>query len=154
MTRVISLWLLALCTAIPAFAGDSIDVSEAWVRLPPPVSDSAAGYLQLNNTSDKEVTIVGITSSAAAHSVMHDMEMKDDMMRMFPLPTLVIPAGGSISFEPGGKHIMLMGLTKPLQTGDMVALVLQFSDSSTQEIHATVRDMRSHHNEEEHQHGH
>lgn len=52
----------------------------------------------------------------------------------------VIPADGSMTLEPGGNHIMLMDLTAPLAAGEEVTFTLTFSDESTYEFTAPVKD--------------
>ena len=89
------MWMLML--AISLFAVDAhaagLDVHHAWVRLPPPVSDTAAVYVQLHNPAAQDVRIVGVSADVAASAMMHSMAGG----AMKALPALTVPAGG-----PGG----------------------------------------------------
>lgn len=49
---------------------------------------------------------------------------------MKPLARVAVPAGGSVTFAPGGYHLMLIGLTKPVKTGDAVPATLTFASGA------------------------
>ncbi len=135
--------LISLLLLVPMQAMAEIMVEEAWVRLPPPVADTAAAYMTIKNSGDKDVEITGIKTSAATHPEFHSMEMKDGMMHMQKMEEVIIPAHGGIRFSPGGNHLMLTGLTGSLKTGAHVMLTLQTSDGASIMVHAEVRDVRS-----------
>jgi hypothetical protein len=46
---------------------------------------------------------------------------------MAPLPALVVPAHSSVTFAPGGDHLMLEGLTQRLTIGQTVVIDLHFA---------------------------
>jgi len=73
------------------------------------------------------------------------MIMKGDMMTMRPMPSLSIPANGTVDFKPGGYHAMLDDLRKPLVKGEKVSVTLTFQGmdgkKTSTEIHAEVRDL-------------
>jgi hypothetical protein len=60
-------------------------------------------------------------------------------MRMAPIDAVDVPAGGSAMLEPGGKHVMLIGLQKELATGDTFELTLNFEKSGSQTIQVEVQ---------------
>lgn len=65
----------------------------------------------------------------------------DEGMSMSPIEGgIVIPAGGSLTLEPGSFHIMLMGVTAPIAAGDGVDITLTFSDNSTIGFQATAKE--------------
>lgn len=130
-----------LLLAVPAWA--EVTVEDAWVRMPPPVADTAAGYLVLRNSGDHDATIVSVECDAAAEPEFHSMEHHDGMVHMQKMDTVVIPAGGSISFVPGGNHLMLKGLKRELRAGDHIMLKIGISGGESVAVHAEVRDMRS-----------
>jgi copper(I)-binding protein len=61
------------------------------------------------------------------------------MMTMMPTKAIAVPAKGSVELRPGGLHVMLFGLKKPLQPGDQVNVVLKLSDGASVPVVATVR---------------
>ena len=61
-------------------------------------------------------------------------------MRMRPLPAgLTVPPGGAAALAPGGRHVMLIGLRRPLGAGTIVPLTLHFAGGLTVDMEAPVR---------------
>jgi copper(I)-binding protein len=133
---------VALLLWVPTLASAEITVEGAWVRMPPPVADTAAGYLIVSNSGDSDVNIVSVESDAAAKPEFHSMSMHDGMMHMKKMEKVVVPADGKLEFSPGGDHLMLKDLKRKLNAGDHVMLKLNTSDGHSVEVHAEVRDMR------------
>ena len=144
--------LLPLWLAAPAWA--EVTVENAWVRMPPPVVDTAAGYLELKNSGGQEVSVVGIECDAAATPEFHSMQMHDGMVHMQRMEKVSIPAGGSVRFEPGGDHLMLKELTRELKAGDRVTIRIDLSNGESVSVVAEVLDMRAKPQGEEHGGGH
>ena len=58
---------------------------------------------------------------------LHESINDNGVMKMEPHPEgFEIPAGGTLELKPGGKHVMLLGLVKPLAVGDTIELTLNF----------------------------
>jgi copper(I)-binding protein len=148
MKRLMMLTALLLFTPIAAFAETVIE--EAWVRLPPPVADTAAAYMTIRNHGDKDIEITGIKTAAAKSPEFHSMEMHDGMMHMMKMEKVIVPAHGGISFNPGGNHLMLIGLTDKLKTGEHIMMTLETSEGESIMVHAEVRDMRGNTKKDEH----
>jgi len=148
MRRLFMLFGLLLLMPVQAMA--EITVEDAWVRLPPPVADTAAGYMTIRNHSDRDIEITGIKTDIAEHPEFHSMEMDDGMMHMQKMEKVVVPARSGISFDPGGNHLMLVGLTRALEAGEHLMITLETSNGKSIMVHAEVRDMRSGHAEMKH----
>lgn len=89
-------------------------------------SDMTAIFGTLNNHSDKDVEIAGFeTSIKADMTQLH--ETVDGQMREMDGP-LVVPAGGQAVLEPGGNHLMLMGVKEPVSAGETVKVSLKLMD--------------------------
>ena len=141
MKRFILLGAALLLMPLQAMASGII-VEDAWVRLPPPVADTAAGYMTIRNNGDKDIEITGVETAVAENPEFHAMEMHGDMMNMKKLEPVIIPAHGGINFTPSGNHLMLIGLTEPLEAGQHIMITLQTSEGESIMVHAEVRDMR------------
>ena len=122
----------------PEHTGDPIVVRDAWIREPPPRSP-AAGYLVIENRGGEPVTLVALTTEAAEQTEIHIMEHKDDRMTMRQVGELQVPAGEEVALKPGGAHLMLMELRRPLRDGDEVELLLRFGNGTEKRIQALVR---------------
>ncbi len=100
----------------------SLMVMNSWVRLTPPVAKNSAAYFVFHNTSDKDITVVGVSSKIAKMTMMHDVVMEKNMAKMVHLDKVKVPAGGQVEFAPGGKHLMFVGLTEKLDAAKDVTV--------------------------------
>lgn len=121
-------------------AADAVVVEDAWVKAAD--SGMSAAFGVVRNTGDHDVTVEGATSSAATGIELH--ETVDDgtgaMVMQEKEGGFTVPAGGELILEPGGNHLMLMGLTAPVEAGDEVDLTLTFDDGSTLAVTAPAKD--------------
>ena len=103
-----------------------LKAEQAWAR--PTVAGQQAGgaYVTLHNGGATVDRLLGGSTPAAERVEVHEMRMDGSVMRMRELPALELPAGKSTKLEPGGLHLMLMGLKAPLKVGDKVPLKLRF----------------------------
>lgn len=144
MTRplILAAALLTLAACSPGDAGGSgeaatVRVAGAICR-PTPVGRQMTGcYLTLTAaTADR---LVSVNSPDANMVQIHESRIESGMMMMGELREgLPLPAGETVALEPGGNHLMLMGVKEPLVAGDTVALTLTFESSPPVEVTATV----------------
>lgn len=106
----------------------SLTVDRLWARATPPGSMMGAVYLDISNPTREGVDLVGVTSPVAKRAEVHESVVMDGMMKMQKRESLPIGAGNRVKFEPGGLHIMLMGLAGPLNAGEEFELTLHFSN--------------------------
>jgi len=94
-----------------------------------------AFYFTVTNNGDEADRLVGIESDAAEVVEIHSVEMDNGVMKMSPeLDGVEIPAGESLAFEPGGYHVMLIGLTQSLLNGEEFTATLHFEHAGAVEI--------------------
>ncbi|MBT5560221.1 MAG: copper chaperone PCu(A)C [Proteobacteria bacterium] len=96
--------LLIACTSS---AQQNINVSEAWVRVPPPGMQMLAGYGVFTNLSPNTVELVEAQSKSFESIGFHKSEVIDGISSMHKLDSVVLQPGESAVFEPGGKHLMI-----------------------------------------------
>ena len=128
---------------MPAFpAGAQVTVDEPWVRATVPGQPVAGGYLTIR--SAESAALVGVRTPVAQRAEIHEMKMDGGVMKMRPVARIELPAGEAVALKPGGYHLMLMSLARPLQPGETVpmTLVIEGPDKTRQEIkvQAEVRD--------------
>ncbi len=121
-------------------AGDAVTIEDAWIKATD--DDMSAAFGSVRNTGDADLTVVSATTDAARTVELHEtVENEAGEMVMREIEGgFTIPAGDALPLEPGGDHIMLMGLTGPLAAGDEVTVTLTFSDDSTFAFTAPVKD--------------
>jgi hypothetical protein len=122
--------------------GDT-EVEDAWIRLPAVQGRPGAAYFHIRTGKDAE-TLLAVATPAAIRSEMHETtrvlggKTGAGAMTMTPLPSLTVPAASSLTFAPGGKHVMLYDVSPALKAGDTAKLALKFADGDTWEGEATV----------------
>lgn len=137
--------VLAACssgaaTSAPAPATGTLTVEGAWARPSTGADRAGAAYLVIRNASAVDDALVGASSPAATTVEIHETTADDSgMMAMHPVERIPIPAGGSVELKPGGFHIMLIGLTTPLEVGSKIDLTLKFASSAPVTVQAEVR---------------
>jgi len=139
--RAMRLVLIAAAAAsLPAWA--QVQVKSAWVRGTVGAQTTTSAYMEIS--SAQAATLVGAESAAAGMAEVHEMRMDKNVMSMRATPRLELPAGKTVDLKPGGYHVMLMDLKKPLNKGDSVPLKLRIENKdktvSTVEVTAEVRD--------------
>ncbi len=127
----------------PALAGPTLEVEDPYARAVPPGQTNSAVFMRLVNGGDAPRALVGGKSEAAEVVELHTHTMADGMMKMRRVERIEVPAKGSETLEPGGLHIMLIGLKRDLVPGGTVALTLDLDDGSTLAVQAQVREVQA-----------
>ncbi|MGP5257376.1 copper chaperone PCu(A)C [Arthrobacter sp. MYb211] len=137
---------LAGCAATPAAnsnpapAGASVTMKDPWVKA---IDEGmSAGFGTIENTGDQDITVTSVTSPASSDLELHETVANESGAMVMREKTggFTIPAHGELHLEPGGSHIMLMDLAEPLKPGSVVNMSLEFSDDTSFEITAPVKD--------------
>lgn len=114
----------------------SVTVTEAWARTS--VSANGVAYATIRNDGAATDELVGASTPLADHADLHITKEEGGIMKMRSVKSIAIPARGTVTLAPGGFHIMLMGLRKPLREGERIPLVLTFRKAGTIDVEATV----------------
>ena len=113
-----------------------VTISEAWVRTTVPGQSVGAAYMTLKSPQDS--ALVYIASPAAGKVEIHSMSMTNNVMKMRKLEELPLKAGKVEKLAPGGFHLMLFDLKKPLKAGDRADFTLCFKDKAGNIMHQVV----------------
>ncbi|WP_237212848.1 copper chaperone PCu(A)C [Falsiroseomonas oryziterrae] len=112
-------------------------VSGAWTRAAG-AGATGVGYMTLRNTGTSPDRLVSARTPAARSVELHTHVREGDVMRMRPVSAIDLPAGQEVRLQPGGLHLMLIGLTAPLRQGDRVAVTLVFERAGETEVQLAV----------------
>lgn len=107
-------------------AAAEVKVESAWVRPTAPGQKVAGAFMKL--TADSDMALVKGASPAARSVELHFMRMDGGMMEMRELKKIELPKDTTVSLEPGGLHIMLIGLKTRIKPGDKIPLSLTVKD--------------------------
>lgn len=128
MKRLIKLACISALAFSSLSAYAEVSVSDAWARATRPAQKVGAAYMTLESTEN--TNLVKVESPAAGTVEIHSMTMTDGVMKMRMLDNLELPAGEAVKLAPGGYHLMLFDLAKPLKDGETVEFTLHFKDSA------------------------
>jgi copper(I)-binding protein len=122
-----------------AIVRDQLSVRGAWVAEALPGQSMTAAYMTISNEGDVDEELVSVESEIAEKLEIHEMVQQGEMMRMRKVDSIVIGPGEEMALEPGGLHIMLIGLTREIKEGDTVELNLIFESGATLTVSAPVK---------------
>ena len=139
--------LLLLFAGVPAYCAAAMDtktggitVESAWARASATVMRPAAAYLTIHNSGAAD-TLVSAASPAARMVQIHRTSMEGGIVKMKQVTPLRIPPGGMIRMEPGGYHVMLMGLKRTLEPGRQISITLNFEKAGAITVKVPVKPM-------------
>lgn len=98
----------------------------------------SSAYLRIVNPGNSALTLESVHSDQVGAIEIHEHQNVDGQMRMRRVPTVAVPANGSLSFEPGGLHLMLFRLAL---TGQPLVLELRFSDGTIIQTTAVIESL-------------
>ena len=124
-------------------APSAVTISDAWIRALPG-STPSGGYFTLKNAGDTAVSLTGATSPACGMLMLHKSDMMGGMAHMDMVDSVDVPAHGSLSFTPGGYHLMCMDPPAPLKPGTSVPVTLQFKGGASLTAPFAVRNAAGH----------
>lgn len=150
-------------------SGAAIEVSGAWARTSPAMADAGAAYMVISSADGATIVSASVDPDVAAVAELHEVvpaegamedmadgemadgEMADGemdhggmdgemAMTMREVPSVEVPAGGTVVFEPGGYHVMLLELPDPLETGEEFDVTLTLDDDTEIVVPVTVSE--------------
>jgi copper(I)-binding protein len=141
-TRIAAAVLLVL-SGTGALA--QVTISNPWVRGTVSGMKATGAFMQISSRADTR--LVSAASPAAQVVEVHEMAVVDNVMRMRAIPAIAVPAGKPVELKPGGFHVMLIGLVKPLEPGTSVPITLTFEGRDgkreTVQVKAEVRPLNA-----------
>ncbi|MDH4114827.1 MAG: copper chaperone PCu(A)C [Burkholderiaceae bacterium] len=134
--------LIAACVwAMAGTAWGQVDVTSAWARATVPGQMGTGAFMTI--VSKEGGRLIGAASPVAGVVELHEMSMENNVMKMRPITGLDLPAGREIQLKPGGHHVMLLDLKRPLKAGDKVKIELRLETRDgkrvTQPVEVEVR---------------
>lgn len=137
MKYILTLLVLLMAWASPVLADITID-HPAYAYRTAANQTNGAAFFTLKNSGDKDVALTNAQSDVASMTEIHTITMTDDVMEMRQVEALTIPAGGALTLEPTGNHIMLMGLSAPLELDASFPLTITLDNGEVLVIDTTI----------------
>jgi periplasmic copper chaperone A len=133
---------IALQPQAQSQAGESrlgnLRVSQAWSRPTPPSASVGVLYFAITNQGGSADRLVAVSSPVADKVELHESHSAGGVMQMRAVSGVDCPAGATVQIEPGGLHVMLVGLRRPLIAGTAFTVSLQFRDAGNLKLQVPV----------------
>lgn len=132
--------LTAFCTLAMAhdFSVGALRIDHPWSRALPPNAPAGAAYFVIHNNGTDTDSLVSASSPIAEKAELHTHVMLGEVMKMQQVDSVAVPAGGEATFAPGGNHVMLFGLKKPLVAGESFPLTLVFQNAGAVDVEVKI----------------
>ncbi|AUZ04813.1 MULTISPECIES: copper chaperone PCu(A)C [Vitreoscilla] len=134
-------WMAAaVLVAISASAQAQVVADAAWSRMTAATAPTGVVFMQLHNTGKEADALVSATTPVAKKVELHNHIHDNGVMRMRQVAQIEVAAEGHVTLQPGGLHVMLMGLKQPLKLQQTFPLVLKYASGRSQTVTVTVNN--------------
>lgn len=134
---------ISLCAASSVFAHDykvdNLEIDHPWSRATVAAVPTGAVYFVVNNPGTTMDRLVSVSTPVANTSELHTHIKDGELMRMRKVDAIEIAPASRVALEPGGLHVMLMGLKEPLVKGKAFPLTLVFEEAGPVTVEVAVQ---------------
>jgi copper(I)-binding protein len=116
-----------------------ISVTNGRLTLPAVAGNPGAVYFDVTNNGAADTAIAGAAVDGAEHAMLHTTSEQGGMTSMAEMTSVPLPKGATVSFSPGGNHVMAMGLSDTLKAGEEVDVTVTFANGDKASFEADVR---------------
>jgi copper(I)-binding protein len=146
MPRSITLAMLAAMLVSGAAIADdfqlkALRVSNPFARATPPGAKVAGAFMTIRNAGPESDRLVSASSPVAGLVEIHEMAVEGGMMKMRAIKGIDLKPGATVELQPGGYHVMLEDLKRPLKQGEQVPVQLTFEKAGVLDIKVNVEGM-------------
>ena len=139
---VIGLLCIASLLVAACVPAGGVIIKDAFVRASPAGAQTGGAFATIVNNGQAADRLVSASSPAAETVELHETVDENGVMKMVHHPEgWEIPSGGTLELKPGGKHIMLIDLTAPLEAGKKIQITLNFQKTGAQTIEVPVQSL-------------
>jgi periplasmic copper chaperone A len=131
--------LAGLAGAEPTASIGAMTIRDAWARASMAQTGTGAVYMTLEASGAEGDRLVAVASPDAAGAELHTSIVEGGVAKMRPLAAIGIAPGEPTVLEPGGAHVMLVGLGKKLVEGETLPLSLTFEHAGTIELQVPIK---------------
>ena len=143
---IAAIGIAATPTKVPAheYTLGTLLIKHPMARPTPPVAKNGAVFLEITDKNGEGDTLLSAATPNAARSEIHLTTVVDDVARMARQEKVDIAPGETVTFKPGGLHIMLMGLKGALVEGEEFPLTLNFEKSGSVDVVVKIEEYHTH----------
>lgn len=126
------LGLMPMITPIVAhdYKAGALHIDHPWARPTPGGVNNGAAYFSIRNGGGKPDVLIAAKAAISEKAELHRHIDDHGIMRMRAVEDgIAIAPEATVTLQPGGLHVMLFGLKRPLAEGDEFPLSLTFRDA-------------------------
>jgi periplasmic copper chaperone A len=139
LPAILFLWLIAQAPVhATEYRAGTLVVSQPWSPPTPPVASVGAVYFSITNGGPKADQLLSVDTPIARVVEIHESREVQGSIRMREVPSVECPPGATVKIAPGGLHVMLLGLTRPLTAGMTFPASLHFRDAGVINVQVQV----------------
>jgi len=139
---VLAALLLPACFAnAHEYKVGALEIAHPWSQELPPNAPTVAAYFIIHNSGNSADRLLSVDSPISGEAQLHEHVMKNDLMKMQPVPSVDIPAGGNVTFAPMAYHVMLVNLKDRslLTDGKRFPMTLHFEKAGDVTVEVAVQ---------------
>ncbi len=149
MRKILTATCLTLMFATQANADDAgivrvgdLMIDQSWARASIGKAPNSAAYMTLTTHGDVADRLISVATPIAEAAELHNHIMEGDIAKMRQIEAVDVKPGEPINLEPGGLHVMLMGLKEELKAGDVVPLTLTFEKAGDVTLDVPIKSLK------------
>ena len=120
------------------YKAGTVTLTHPWARATPPGAKVGAAYFLIEASKAGGDTLIAAKADVAGRVELHTHLHEGGVMKMRQVPNVPVAAGGKVTFQPSGYHVMLIDLKQPLKEGDLLPITLVFEKAGEIKVEATV----------------
>ena len=133
----------------------SLKIEHGYAMETRPGQPNGGAFIEVENRGKRVERLLSVTfpKTVSERGELHTMKHENGKMIMREVPKFEIPAGGKLKLQPGGDHLMLIGIKEPLKAGQTVKATLQFENAGKVDVDLMVKargDMPKHGHDDGH----
>lgn len=140
--------LLLVCAAMAqghVHEKGDLQVRHPWSRQTPPGAKVGVGFMEIRNHGSNPDRLIAVSTPLAGRVEMHVTLRQGEVTRMRQARSFEIPARARVQLRPGGAHLMLVDLARPLKKGERIPMTLRFEQAGEMQIELEVQELGSRH---------
>lgn len=116
-----------------------LSFQDPWIRGSVAGQKNGAGYLVIQNKGTIPSALQSVNSDRADRVELHTIVREDGVAKMREVKQIEVPAQGSVTLQPGGYHVMFIGLTQPFKEGESIPVKLNFANGQSATVSFVVK---------------
>ncbi len=136
---LLTVWTVPAGADEPAAKGGMLRIESAWARPTAPAAANGAAYFVIHDEGKEPDKLVRAGTPVAKVAELHTHLVEGNVMRMRPVEAIEVHPGTPTVLQPGGLHVMLMGLKAPLKEGERFPLTLVFEKAGEVTVEVAIQ---------------